>query len=247
MKNNEMKRKLEEGQIVLCTVDRIRGTIVFVKIEEYNLEGTITFPEISPGRIRNIRDYVFPGKKIVCKILRIKPEGVDLSLRRVKLKEKKEFNETLKKEKNYKALLKTVLKEEASQIIEKIKESEESLVETLDNAKEDLKILEKFMPKQDAEKIIKILQEKKQKEILLKHRLSLSSKDSKGIILIKDIIKQATKEYNECEVSYVAAGQYLIKIKAMDPKKGDQHLTQIIQNIEKLAAEKKCTFSSKKA
>ena len=48
--------KLEEGQLVLCTVTKIVGTIVFVRIEDTNFEGTITFPEIAPGRIRNIRD-----------------------------------------------------------------------------------------------------------------------------------------------------------------------------------------------
>ena len=59
--------ELEEGQIVLCTVEKILGTTVFVKIEN-NGEGTLTTSEISPGRIRNLRDYVVIGKKIVCKI-----------------------------------------------------------------------------------------------------------------------------------------------------------------------------------
>ena len=63
--------QIEEGQIVLCTVDKIVGTTVFVKIED-NGEGTITTSEISPGRIRNLRKYVIPGKKIVCKVLNTK-------------------------------------------------------------------------------------------------------------------------------------------------------------------------------
>ncbi len=90
--------ELEEGQMVSCTVEKIVGTIVFVKLEEYNIDGTITFSEISPGRIRNIRDYVIPGKKIVCKVLKLTNSGVYLSLRRVKLKEKNEFNDELRKE-----------------------------------------------------------------------------------------------------------------------------------------------------
>ena len=97
--NNE----LEHNQIVLCTVDKILGTTVFVKIEGGG-EGTITTSEISPGRIRNLRDYVVPGKKIVCKILSIKGDKVYLSLRRVKQKEKKELLDKLSKEKSYKAI-----------------------------------------------------------------------------------------------------------------------------------------------
>ena len=75
--------ELEEGDVVLCTVERIVGTIVFVRIKGDG-EGSITMSEIAPGRIRNLRDYVVPKKKIVCKVLRISPNrNTDLSLRRV--------------------------------------------------------------------------------------------------------------------------------------------------------------------
>src|SRR3989339_643176 len=62
--------ELETGDNIMCTVDRIVGTIVFVKIDGTNKEGSITFSEISPGRIRNIRDFVTPKKKIICEILK---------------------------------------------------------------------------------------------------------------------------------------------------------------------------------
>ena len=55
---------LEEGDMTLCTVDRIAGTVVFVKIEGEEREGSIILSEIAPGRIRNLRDYVIPKKKI---------------------------------------------------------------------------------------------------------------------------------------------------------------------------------------
>src|SRR4030065_438102 len=96
--------KLEVGDIVLCTVDRIVGTVVFVKIPSENreIEGSILMSEIAPGRIRNIRDYVVPKKKIACKVLRISPQGnTELSLRRVSQKEKKEVIEQEKQEKSY--------------------------------------------------------------------------------------------------------------------------------------------------
>src|SRR3989338_2887568 len=76
----------EEGDIVLCTVKDITHNSIFVVLDEYNgVEGMIHISEISPGRIRNIRDYVKEGKKIVCKILRVNQEKnyLELSLRRV--------------------------------------------------------------------------------------------------------------------------------------------------------------------
>jgi translation initiation factor 2 subunit 1 len=59
----------EEGQVVLATVEKIVGTAVFVKIKSGG-EGTITFSEIAPGRIRNLREYVSVGKTIVAKVLK---------------------------------------------------------------------------------------------------------------------------------------------------------------------------------
>ena len=90
----------EEGDSVLCTVERIAGTTVFVKIEN-NGEGSIILSEIAPGRIRNIRDYVVPKKQIVCKVLRISGDRIDLSFRRVTQKEQKEIKEKTKQEKSY--------------------------------------------------------------------------------------------------------------------------------------------------
>ena len=85
--------ELKENDLVLCAVDRIVGTIVFVKIEGEKKEGSIILSEIAPGRIRNLREYVIPKKRIVCKVLRISSERVDLSLRRVTPKEKKQVIE----------------------------------------------------------------------------------------------------------------------------------------------------------
>src|SRR3989344_570630 len=79
------KGKPEVGDTVICTVNKILYHSVFVSIDDYeNLEGMIHISEIAPGRIRNLRDYVVEGKKIVCSVLNINPQGnIDLSLRRV--------------------------------------------------------------------------------------------------------------------------------------------------------------------
>ena len=48
----------EESELVLCTVKKILDHSVFVGLDEYNnLEGMIHISEVSPGRIRNIRDH----------------------------------------------------------------------------------------------------------------------------------------------------------------------------------------------
>ncbi len=227
-----MSKDIHEGQIVLCTVDRIVGTVVFVKLEDSGFEGTITFSEVSPGRIRNIRDFVFPGKKIACKILNFDKNGLQLSLRRVKLKEKKEINEFYKKEKSYLAVLKSNLKE-SEDIIQKIRDDFESLTEFFDNIKEDHGILKKYVSdKIDFEKIIKVLDSKKEKQKELTKKFSLINKSESGITGIKDIISEGIKGYENCSVTTIGAGNYLLKIISKDLKKADSDLNNIINFFE---------------
>ena len=228
---------LESGDIVLCTVDRIVGTTVFVHIEG-NGEGSIVFSEVAPGRIRNIRDYVVPKKKIVCKVLRISGDRVDLSLRRVTLKEQKELKEESKQEKSFTSILKTVLKEKAEETIKKISEKE-SLSSFLSTARENPKELEDLVGKQDAKKIIDILKTQKKKKTIIKKEISLKSQDPNGLEMIKNIFEKI----NDIEIKYLSAGKYSLKKEAEDAKEADQKLREILETIEKKAKSYGMDFS----
>ena len=229
---------LEEGEIVSCVVDRIVGTIVFVKISG-NGEGSIILSEIAPGRIRNLRNYVVPKKKIVCKILKIGDSGnIYLSLRRVTQKEKKEVLEQEKQEKSYENILRTILKEKAQETIIKIKK-ENNLYDFIKESKEKPQKLEKLSGKKDAEKIIKILKTQKIKKALIKKQINLTSTKPNGLELIKNLLIKI----KNAEIKYISAGQYSIKTQAEDIKKADNKLKNILREIEKQAREKQIEFS----
>jgi translation initiation factor 2 alpha subunit (eIF-2alpha) len=239
-----VKQDLEEGQIVLCEVQKILGTTVFCKIEG-NGEGTLITSEISPGRIRNLRAYVFPGKKVVCKILRIKENQIHLSLRRVKQNERKELLDKIKKEKNYKAILKTVLgKPESEEIINKITKTQD-LISFFEEIKKDPKILEKYMKKTETEKIIKILESKKEKDKEVKQIINLSSKAENGIIIVKDLIKKINQK-NKSKIIYLAAGKYKITLTGPDFKNLKTQINEILKEIEKQAKKQGCEFELEK-
>jgi len=232
--------ELEVGDIVLCTVDRIVGTVVFVKIDR-NGEGSIITSEIAPGRIRNLREYVVPKKKIVCKILRISPNGnIDLSLRRVTQKDKKEILEQHKQEKSYKSVLKSILGEKAEDIIKKIEE-EEKLFDFLQEAKENSKDLEKIAGKTDTKKILDIIQIQKQKKAVLKKNINLTTKKPDGLKLIKNLLGNL----KEVEIKYISAGKYSIKIEADDIKTADNKLKEILKTVEEKAKKAGFEFSVK--
>lgn len=231
--------ELEVGDIVLCTVDRIVGTAVFVKIEG-NDEGSIILSEIAPGRIRNLRNYVVPKKKIVCKVLRISGDRIDLSLRRVTQKEKKEVMEQDKQEKSYIKILKSVLKEEAEKSIEEILK-EKKIYEFLQEAKENPANLEKIVGKNNSKKILNILKTEKQKKAIIKKEILLTTTKPNGVELIKNILGGI----NNAEVKYISAGRYALKTEDENLKTADNKLKEIIKDIEKKAKHQGVDFSMK--
>ncbi|MDP2628402.1 MAG: hypothetical protein Q8P15_00715 [Nanoarchaeota archaeon] len=232
---------LEEGDIVLCTVDRIVGTVVFVRISlnGKEVEGSIVLSEIAPGRIRNLRDYVVPKKKIICKVLRISRDRIDLSLRRVTLKEKKEKLEENKQEESSKSILKKILGEDGEKIIKEISETEK-VYDFLQESKENPKKLEKLVGKEKAKRILEILKAQKQKKYIVKKEIILKSTNPEGVDLIKKIL-----DINEVEIKYISAGRYILKKESGDLKTADNSLKETILKIEKEAKKQEMDFSIK--
>jgi translation initiation factor 2 subunit 1 len=210
---------------VLCTVERIAKTIVFVNIEGDG-EGSIIMSEIAPGRIRNIRDYVVPKKQIVCKVLRISGNKIDLSLRRVTQKEQKELKEVHKQEKSHKSILKSVLKDNSEKIVEEIEKSVK-VYDFLQEAKENSKKLEKLVGKKDSEKILGILQTQKTKKAVLKKEFSLTTTNPEGI----DLIKKLLSNIKDADIKYLSAGKYTIQAEASEIKQADNKIKQATETI----------------
>lgn len=228
--------EFEEGDLVLCTVERIEGTNVFVSIEG-NGEGSIMTSEIAPGRIRNLRDYVVPKKKIVCKILRVSGNRIDLSLRRVTQKEQKEVLEQYKAERSYISILKSILGDKTEETIKKISDKEQ-LSYFLDESKKDSAKLEELVGKENAKKILDIIGVQKEKNYNVKREILLKSLKPNGADLIKEILGKITN----AEVKYISAGHYSIKTESKDIKNADNILKNIISDIEKFAKKQNMEF-----
>src|SRR3972149_4002642 len=103
----------EEGDIVMCTVTKVQYSSVFAEIDDYSISGMIHISEIAAGRIRNIRDYVKEGKKIVCKVLRVYQDKghVDLSLRRVNEAQQRNKVNDIKQEQKAESLILQIAKQ----------------------------------------------------------------------------------------------------------------------------------------
>jgi translation initiation factor 2 alpha subunit (eIF-2alpha) len=223
-----------EGDIILCTVINVDRATVFVETMD-KTPGSILFSEVAPGRIRNIREYVVPKKVIACKILSIKDNHLFLSLRRVKNNEREELMNGYKRERSFKSIIKKIAGDKSNKIIEEIKQKQ-SLTDFLNQAKEDSKILTKYFNKEEIEKILKVIQTKKEKEKEIIQEFKISSNKPNGIKIIKEILGQYKNIY------YLGSSRFQIKETTKDLKLTGKKINNEISEIEKNAKKKKCSF-----
>jgi len=238
-----MNQVLEENDVILCTVKRIEGTTVFLEIQvnSHTIQGTMIFSEVSPGRIRNIREYVVPNKKIVCKVLRIKDNHPQLSLRRVTAKERDEVLEHHKKERILSNSIKPVLKEKTSEVLKKIREKYD-LAEFLDDARENPSILKKFFTPSQTKQLEKIFAEKKEREKEVKQIIILKSHSPSGLDDIKKVLSLSKHDLN---IYYLGSSKFTITVKAKTYKDANITLETIIEQIKSKAKKLKVNLEVK--
>ena len=230
---------IKEDDLVLCTVKRIEGTTVFVTLEGDG-EGSIVMSEVAAGRIRNLREYVAPNKKIVCKILKIMNGHPQLSLRRVTAKERETVEERHKKEKTFTSLLKAIVKD-ADKVLEKIKEKFE-LGHFFDQVRTKPELLHEFLKKEHAQSLAKMIAEKEEREKKVRHIFILKSMNETGIEEIKEILN-----IPDATIKYLGSSQFSIEAKGKDFKEANLKVSALLQVIEQRTKEKKAQFELKEA
>jgi len=222
--------KYREGDLVLCTVEKVDNTICFVHLPDGS-KGTIISSEIAPGRIKFMRAYVVPNKKIACKVLRIAGDHIDLSLRRVNPKEKKQVMQEYKQQLANKAAFKQILGPDYGTIKEKILKSYEGLLEFIEKAREDQSIIDKNVPEKFREQIHKITQKKK-RQVEIKFIINVKSFADDGVNKIKELFNLSDESI---KITYISAGKFKLKMTAEDFKEGKQKLQKMFDEMEEKA------------
>lgn len=224
----------EEGELVLCTVTSVHYHSVFVMLDEYKKQGMIHISEVAPGRIRNIRDYVIEGKKIVCKVLGInKKRGyIDLSLRRVNEMEKKAKINEIKQEQKAEKIVEFLARKLGmdvkvlyEKIMSKIIKKYDGLYPFFEEIVIGKSSIYKLGIKNEILKeLITIVKERiKLPEVKISGDLSLVTYLPNGIEIIKDILKKAMNvDKHNITIWYRGGGKYRIEVKASEYKKAEK-------------------------
>lgn len=247
----------EEDEIVLCTVTNIHFHSVFAKLDAYDKTGMLHISEISPGRIRNIRDYVKEGKKIICKVLRIDREKghIDLSLRRVNETQRRNKVTEMKQEQLAESILEFVAKKQkkdANILYEKLAtllpdyDTLYGAFEAVTNDELDLAKLglEAALAK-DLTDVIK--QRIKLPEVYIKGEFAIRTYESNGVDVIREAMKKALAVKGDFDLKYKGAGAYILLVRAPDYKEAEGVVEQIQTAVlDHLSGHGEATFARMK-
>lgn len=230
----------EVGDLVIASIQKITNYGAYVLLDEYEKEGLLHISEVSSGWVRNIRSFIREGQKTVLKVLRVNPEKghVDVSLRRVTKRGRREKILVWKKERQAEGLLRSVSEklnipfkevyEKAGSLIEEeFGELYQGLEKTARDGPEVL--LGLGVPKNLAVAISEIVKEKiKLRMVKIKGTLELQCTKPDGVVHIREALLKAKKVGSspgtKVRVYVVAPPKYRIEVSAEDYKKAGKLL-----------------------
>ena len=234
----------EENEIVLCKVTKIFPNSVFVELLEYNRQAMIHISEVSPGRIRNLRDYVSVGRQIVCKVLRLDREKghIDLSLRRVNSTQRREKLDEIKQELKAEGLVKNLakkIKTEPAKLYHEIagkvlKEYSYLHLCFKEVAAGDADLAKLGLSEELVKELNEAISDKfKPKKIVIQGEINVQTYDSDGVEKIKLILTDIEKISPTLTLFYLGAGRYKLVIEDFEYKTAEKTLAKVQKVLDK--------------
>lgn len=237
MVERDLRKYPDEGELIIGTVDSIFKQGAFITLDEYSgKKGMLHLSEISPKWVRNIRDYVREGQKVVLLVLKVNPSRghIDLSLRRVTDAQRKEKLQEVKQKQRSKKLLEQLSKElklsdkDVKSVSEEILKKFDSLYGGLEAIATENSEMDRLDIRKEWKPVFLNLINKSIKASLVDITgfVSLRSYADNGVAVVKESLKRI-RDYNsryEIEVSYISAPIYRIKVTAEDYKTAERLL-----------------------
>lgn len=251
----------EEDELVMCTVTNVQYNSVFVRLDDFNNKsGLIHISEVSPGRIRNLRDFVKEGKVVICKVLRVNLQRghIDVSLRRVNEAQRRSKVEERKAEQKAEKIVETL----ATQLKKKPQEVYDAVAEKIipeygmlsyaftDVVENGVSLEEIGVPLEYAKDLQALVIERiKPKEVLIEGDLQLVSYAIDGLEKIKKILIDFDASNDQITIRYLGAGAWRVEINAPEFKDAEKILKDALEPAQKAATEAdvKLTFKRKEA
>ncbi len=244
----------EEGEFVVATVKNIHPYGAFLTLDEYpGKEGFMHISEVASTWVKNIRDYIKEGQKIVAKVIRVDPSRghIDLSLKRVNQQQRKAKLQEFKRAQKAENLLKMAAEKIGKNVETAWREVwvplEEEYGEVYaafeDAAQNGIEVLKGLIPEEWLAPLGEIvLSYVEVPTVTIDAEFEITVPKSNGVEIIKEALirarDRANKE-NEVEVkfTYQGAPRYRIDITAPDYYKAEEVLESIAEEILRVIKE----------
>jgi translation initiation factor 2 subunit 1 len=238
------------NELCIATVDKIFELGAYVKLDEYGgLEAYLPWNEVSSKWVKNIREVIKEGQKIVVKVIRVdrRKNQVDVSLKRVAEAERKRKIREWKRTKRAWKILETAAKrlgaapEEAySEVWLKLERSYGDAMAGLEEAAAvGAEVLRKVgVP----DRWIDALMEEVPKHIRVKRvkiaeRLIMTTYEPDGVYRIREILKalaEVPKEGVTVRIYTEGAPMYVVELVGSDYKVLEATLSEMVSKAETL-------------
>jgi len=247
------------NELCVATVDKVFDLGAYVKLDEYgNLEAYLPWNEVSSKWVKNIREVIREGQKVVVKVIRVdrKKNQVDVSLKRVaeverrrKLREWKRVNRA---EKILEIVAKKLCKsiEEAySSVWWKLEESYGDVLAAFEDASVmgDSILRSAGVPDEWVSGLMEeIPKHIKPKHVRIDGRLTLTTYEPDGIYRIKELLKLLDEEVvDDVRVRIYSEGapRYRIELVGTDYKVLESKLAELVKKAENLSKKLNIVFS----
>ncbi|MGQ4833310.1 MAG: translation initiation factor IF-2 subunit alpha [Candidatus Asgardarchaeia archaeon] len=257
------KRYPEEGELVIATVTNIKPYGAYVTLDEYdNLEGMVHISEISTTWVKNIRNHVREGQKIVAKVLRVIPEKnqIDLSIRRVTKQQKVLKIQSWKRMQKAKKILELVAerlgkkKEEAEKVYWLLQRKYEETYSSFEMALEKGKkvFLDAGLDEDWAKELYEIIKTQvKIPKVEISGTITLQTTAPNGVDLIKEALSEALKISKKVpgtttKIYTLGAPNYKVEVVAKEYRDAENLLKEITTFIESYSKENNIAYSFKR-
>jgi translation initiation factor 2 subunit 1 len=238
----------EVGENTVATIKRVVPYGAYVALEEYGgVEGFVHISEISSSWVKNIRDHVREGQKTVLRVLRVDPVKlqIDLSLRRVSEREKREKLIQWKQDSRGRSLLSMasekikVNPDEAYQKVGTVLEDRfGSIYRALEQAAEEgtAPLIKAGIPEEWASILVEIAKAKiRVPKVKISGILEVSCNKPEGVEVIREAFKKAidAKKTRSATVSIYTIGspKYRIEVVADNFKNAERVLEASVQAV----------------
>lgn len=235
----------EVGEFVVATIIRIMPYGVYASLDEYNgVEGLLHISEISSRWVKNIRDHVRERQKVILKVLRVDSEKrhIDLSLRRVNEREKREKLLEWKRERRGRKLFDLaaeklgVTPEDAYETVGSILEDQfGSLYDSFEAAaiKGEKPLIKAKIPPDWVKAIYELAESKVRVPLMtVKGTIELTCTKPNGVTVLRDAFHKAKTvrkpENADVEIYVTGTPKYRVEVSAKNYKEAEKLLEKVV-------------------